>query len=162
ELKGHTTGVVSVAFSPDGTRLVTGGDALPRSIGPNGLTGVQGPGETKVWDTGTWTPLFDLKGHTGGVTSVAFSPDGTRIATGGGDFNVPGEVKVWDAQKGGKALLDLNGITSGTSTVSYSPDGTRIITGHEDGTANVVDAKTGAVLLKVRLHARYAGGQDIW
>jgi WD40 repeat protein/serine/threonine protein kinase len=161
ELKGHTTGVVSAAFSPDGTRLVTGGDALPRSVGPGGLTGKQGPGETKVWDARTWTPLFDLKGHTGAVTSVAFSPDGTRVVTGGTDWNVPGEVKVWDAQKGGKPLLELNGI--GENAVSFSPDGTRIITANDDGTATVVDAKTGAVLLTLRLHARDAGGlQNIW
>jgi WD40 repeat protein/serine/threonine protein kinase/tetratricopeptide (TPR) repeat protein len=163
ELKGHTTGVGCAAFSPDGTRLVTGGDPLPRSVTMGGLVGVQGPGETKVWDTRTWKPLFDLKGHTGGVASAAFSPDGTRIVTAGGDFNVPGEVKVWDAQKEGKALLELNGITSSWgSSVSFSPDGTRILTGHEDGTANVVDAKTGAVLLKVRQQARYMGGQDVW
>jgi WD40 repeat protein/tetratricopeptide (TPR) repeat protein len=164
ELKGHTTGVECAAFSPDGTQLVTGGDALPRSLGLGGLTGDQGPGETKVWDTRTWKPLFDLKGHTGGVSSVAFSPDGTRIVTGGGDFNVPGEVKVWDAQKEGKALLELNGMTSSWgSTVSFSPDGTRIITGNDDGTATVVDAKTGSVLLKLHQHARESGGtQDIW
>jgi WD40 repeat protein/tetratricopeptide (TPR) repeat protein len=160
ELKGHTTGVASAAFSPDGTRLVTGGDALPRSVGPGGLTGKQGPGETKVWDARTWMPVFDLKGHTGAVTSIGFSPDGTRIITAGGDFNVPSEVKVWDAQKGGKPLLELNGI--GDNAVSFSPDGTRFITANDDGTATVVDAKTGAVLLKVHQQASYAGGQDIW
>lgn len=167
ELKGHTTGVECAAFSPDGTRLVTGGDALPRAIGIGGISGKQGPGETKVWDARSWTPLFDLKGHTGGVWSVAFSPDGMRIVTGGGDFNVPGEVKVWDAAKGGKAQLELNDITGGggasSSSVAFSPDGARIITGNGDGIATVVDAKTGAVLLKLRQHARDTGAaQELW
>src|SRR5262249_51118117 len=87
--------------------------------------------------------------------NVAFSPDGTRIVTGGGDMNMPGELKVWDAQKGGKPLLEVTVNSNGGAQgppVSFSPDGSRIITGHEDGTATVMDAKTGAVLLK--LHAR--------
>src|SRR5262249_55947895 len=91
-------------------------------------------------------------------------PDGTRIVTGGGDvfINLPGEVKVWDAQKGGKALLELNGITSGRSTVSFSPDGTRVVTGDEHGTT-VVDAKTGTVLLKLHQQVRDTGGsQEMW
>ncbi len=41
---------------------------------------------------------MELKGHTSPVYSVAFSPDGTRIVTGGGERNKPGEVKVWDAR----------------------------------------------------------------
>ena len=49
-----------------------------------------------MWDARTGTPLLDLKGHTGTVTSVAFSPDGTRIVTGSGDQT----AKVWDARTG--------------------------------------------------------------
>jgi WD40 repeat protein/serine/threonine protein kinase len=165
KLEGHTTGVECAAFSSDGTRLVTGGDGLPRSFGLGGFSGEQGPGETKVWDTRTWKPLFELKGHTDSVSSVAFSPDGTRIVTAGGDvfINLPGEIKVWDAQKEGKPLLELNGITSGRCTVAFSPDGTRIITGDEHGTATVVDAKTGAALLKLHQHVRDTGGsQEMW
>ncbi len=49
-----------------------------------------------MWDARTGTPPLELKGHTGGVTSVAFSPDGTRIVTGSGDPT----AKVWDAADG--------------------------------------------------------------
>ncbi len=51
---------------PGRTRIVTG----------------SGDGTAKVWDARTGTPLLELKGHTDEVTSVAFSPDGTRIVTG--------------------------------------------------------------------------------
>src|SRR5262249_19170531 len=103
ELKGHTTPVISMAFSRDGTRIVTGGNSQPRVLGGGRITGVQGQGEVKVWDARTGKELFELKRHTGDVSSVAFSPDGTRIVTSGADFGVPGEMKVWDAQKGGPA-----------------------------------------------------------
>ncbi len=57
---------VSVSFSPDGTRIVTGSS----------------DGTAKVWDARTGAPLLDLKGHTGWWYSASFSPDGTRIVTG--------------------------------------------------------------------------------
>ena len=62
----------------------------------------------KVWDARTGTPLLELKGHTSCVTSVAFSPDGTRIVTGSGDNT----AKVWDARTG-TSLLELKGHTDG-------------------------------------------------
>src|SRR5262249_22217177 len=65
-LYGHTNFVVSVAYSPDGTRIVTG----------------SWDQTAKVWDARTGTPQLELKGHTSVVRSVAFSPDSTRIVTG--------------------------------------------------------------------------------
>ena len=50
--------------------------------------------------------LLELKGHTGEVTSVSFSPDGSRIVTGSDDRT----AKVWDARTG-TALLELKGHT---------------------------------------------------
>jgi WD40 repeat protein len=117
-----------VAFSPDGTRIVTGG----------GTT-------AKVWDARTGTPLLELKGHTIGVVSVAFSPDGTRIVTGSWDNT----AKVWDARTG-TALLDLKGHKGPVSSVAFSPDGTRIATGNGDKTAKVWDAGTGTPLLELK------------
>ncbi len=68
-LYGHTDGVSGVAFSPDGTRIVTGSY----------------DGTARVWDAQCGMPLLELKGHTSPVHSVAFSPDGTRIVTGSYD-----------------------------------------------------------------------------
>ena len=50
--------------------------------------------------------LLDLKGHTDTVSSVSFSPEGTRIVTGSDD----GTAKVWDARTG-TPLLELKGHT---------------------------------------------------
>ena len=71
----------------------------------------------KVWDAQTGRELLTCKGHTGGVQSVAFSPDGKRLASGSRAWDaaknayVAGEVKVWDAQTG-QELLTLKGHTS--------------------------------------------------
>jgi len=48
----------------------------------------------KVWDTATGRQILTLRGHSGEVTSVAFSPDGKRIVSGSRDST----LKVWDAQ----------------------------------------------------------------
>ena len=93
--------------------------------------------------------LFTLYGHTMNVNSVAFSPDGSRIATGSWDKT----AKVWDARTG-ESLLELNGHSNEVTSVSFSPDGTRIVTGSSDRRAKVWDAKTGASLLELRGHKR--------
>jgi len=129
-LYGHTGGVLSVAFSPDGTRIVT----------------ASWDQTAKVWDARTGSPQLELKGHTGRVTSVAFSPDGTRIVTASWDQT----AKVWDARTGAPQV-ELKGGT-GIDSAAFSPDGTRIVTGSWDQTAKVWDALTGAPQLDLKGH----------
>ena len=75
-LKGHTDVVTSVAFSPDGRRIVSG--SFDSTV--------------KVWDASSGQEILTLKGP-GSVDSVAFSPDGRRIVSGGGEQVKPGEIK---------------------------------------------------------------------
>ena len=90
-----------------------------------------------------------LTGHTGSAESVAWSPDGTRIATGDDD----GTVRVWDAATG-EPLRALTGHTKSVSSVAWSPDGTRIATGDDDGTVRVWDAATGEPVRALTGHTR--------
>jgi WD40 repeat protein len=73
--------VNSVAFSPDGRRIISGSD-------DNTL---------RLWDAATCKPIGSpLQGHTSSVNSVAFSPDGRRLVSGSNDNT----LRIWDAATG--------------------------------------------------------------
>jgi WD40 repeat protein len=91
--------------------------------------------------------LLEFKGHTRTVTSVAYSPDGRRIASASSD----GTVKVWEAATGQEALT-FRGHTGGVTGVAYSPDGRRLASAGIDNTVKVWDAATGQEALTLRGH----------
>jgi WD40 repeat protein len=117
-LPGHNARVTTVAFSPDGTRLASGGFEH----------------ELKVWDVANGRELRTLHGHKAWVTTVVFSPDGTRLASGSFDQT----VKVWDAA-GGQDLHTFRGHNASVDAVAFSRDGTRLASGGSDRTVKVWD-----------------------
>ena len=74
-MTGDFAEVFSVAFSPDGTKIIS--DSLDGTI--------------KIWDANTGECLETLEGHSKSVYSVAFSPDGTKIISGSDDDT----IKIW-------------------------------------------------------------------
>jgi WD40 repeat protein len=92
--------------------------------------------------------LYIFRRHTGNVRSVAWSPDGTRTASGSDDKT----VQVWDVTNGNLSFT-YSGHTSAVHTVAWSPDGSRIASAGADGNVHVWDASTGQPILTYRGHA---------
>ncbi len=141
-LAGHTGLVGAVAYSPDGSRIVSGS-------GTRFLSGSE-DNTLKVWDAVSGAELATLTGHTGHVQAVAYSPDGSRIVSGSGDNT----LKIWDAVSGAE-LLTLSGHTDSVYAVAYSPDGNRIVSGSGDNTLKVWHADTGAELAALTGHTSH-------
>ena len=131
-LEGHTGFVNSVAYSPDGTKIISG--SVDRTI--------------KIWDANTGQCLKTLVGHSSDVNSVAYSPDGKRIISGSYDKT----IRIWDVNTG-ECIKTLEGHSNVVSSVAFSPDGTKIISGSWDNTVKIWDANTGECLKTLKGHS---------
>jgi WD40 repeat protein/serine/threonine protein kinase len=152
-LKGHRGfGFGNVAFSPDGKRLATAANNLARPGGDAKDCTVV------MWDWASGKEILTLKGHTGLVGSMAFSPDGKRLATGGSGLRrghePRGQVQLWDVASGQK-ILALKGHTDSVRSVAFSPDGKRLATGSMDKTVKLWAAASGQEVLTLRGHAGF-------
>ncbi len=121
-LTGHSTSLLmahksSLAISPDGQMLVSSGSA-DQAI--------------KVWDLPGQELVGTLTGHSGGVSSLAISPDGQTLVSGSADQT----IKVWDLP--GQELIEtLTGHSGGVYSVAISPDGQTLASGSADQTIKI-------------------------
>ncbi len=124
ELRSFTTKkeIDCVAFSRDG-RMVATGSRFERTI--------------ELWDVATGRDLRTLAGHSDGIGSIAFSPDGRTIATTSWDKT----AKLWDVASGAELRA-----FAGRYTAVFSPDGRTLASGSDDQTIKLWDVATGAEL----------------
>jgi WD40 repeat protein len=115
-----------VGFNPDGTQLF----------------GVLEDGSARVWNVSTGQKVLELTEHNGAIWSVAWSPDGARLATATGEPGKPGVVRVWNTRTG-RLVLELKGHRGAVGAVCWSPDGGRLATASDDRTARVWDVRSG-------------------
>jgi WD40 repeat protein/beta-lactamase regulating signal transducer with metallopeptidase domain len=140
--------VEPVHFLPTPTRLLSAselGDAIASagSLSPDGRRLAIATGfVTTVWDVSNRRRIATLAGHTDVVNSVAFSPDGSRVATVSNDTR----IMLWDAATG-QLLHVLEGHDRWVLAATFSPDGRTLATGGYDKSVRLWDAATG------RLHA---------
>jgi WD40 repeat protein len=112
ELVGHKARITSVAFSDDGTRVVT----------------ASADHDGRIWDVGSGELLHVLRGHFAIVSDARFSPDGRWVVTAG-----PGTAGLWSAATG-RLVTFLRGHQGKLLSAAFAPGGDAIATGGVDGT----------------------------
>lgn len=128
-LPGPPDLIRSLIFSTDGALLAAGGGAPAQS------------GEIRVWDSQTRKLIHKLVGHSDSVYSLAFSPDGSTLASSSYDR----KIKLWDVRSG-EELKTLEEHNGPVFSIAFTPDGTRLASASGDGTVKVWSPQTGARL----------------
>jgi WD40 repeat protein len=102
------------------------------------------------------TDVTGIKESKTWVTSVAFAPDGNRLASGGGHTLIlkPGEVKVWDLSSG-KALATLEGHSSTVWSVAFDTEGKRLASASYDKQVKVWDVVASKEIATLKGHANW-------
>ena len=167
KLTGHggCQWVRSLAFTADGSKLVSGGEdcsvrlwdvsskqQLIRFSGhTNSVLCVTATGNkvvsggydstVRIWDMSTATELLQMNDHNGSVWAVACPPEGgpntNFVASGGYDKS----IRLWDMSTG-RQLAKLDGHTHPVNSVAFSPDGKTLVSGSDDSTVRLWDLST--------------------
>jgi WD40 repeat protein len=137
-LKGHEDVVLSLAFSSDRTRLISGSADKTATLWDVSPITVQGAA-AKV-SPAILNPLHRLKGHTAQVYAVGFTPDGVRAVTGAND----NDLRLWRAADGTE-IVRMTGHPDKVSALAVSREGT-VASGDDSGEIRLWDGKTGTFL----------------
>ena len=125
--RGHTQGIWSVAFAPDGLTLASGGS--DRYV--------------RIWDIETGRLLRSLRGHTQEIRQVVYSPDGQTLATGSEDRT----IRLWNPNTGETSRLLFTRYDHAVCSLSFSPDGLMLARGGQNKDIKIWEVTTGTELM---------------
>jgi WD40 repeat protein/energy-coupling factor transporter ATP-binding protein EcfA2 len=138
-LKGHTSIIYDLSFSPDSKKIAT----------------ASWDGTIKIWDTSTGNEQETLEnlGDQDKVYSLDFNVDGTKLASGG---YKDGSIKLWDLNSRTSKVIGRH--QKPANFVRFSPDGKTIVSSSDDGIIQLW--KEGQLLTSIKAHEKYISGLD--
>ncbi len=128
-LSGEAEEIETLAWSPDGEWLASGG----RVSGTVGGLDVS----VRVWNVATGQQVAVMRNHTAPVTALDWNPEGTRLISSSFD----GTLRLWNPMNGRELLNLPNG--GPTTSTAWSPDGSQILAGDTAGNVRFYDARSG-------------------
>ena len=143
EFRGHTEWVFSVAFSPDGRLAYSTSGGFHDQGWRHGTDSA-----IRVWDVATGQEVRKLEAHKGIVWSVAISPDGRSVLSGGHEM-----TPILQDAKTGAEVRRFPGHTGDITCVAFLPDGRRAVSCSADRTIRLWDVNTGQEIHEFRGHS---------
>ncbi|HBH51103.1 MAG TPA: hypothetical protein DDY91_04335 [Planctomycetaceae bacterium] len=120
QLRGHQLPPLSLQFSPDGRKLVAGGEEH----------------SSLVWDLAQGTSVQAFRGQTGNISGVRWNPRDHRLASTSHD------LRIWDGSRN-EGALEVQALARPLNSLSWSPTGEDVAVASSSGTVEILNARTG-------------------